>query len=266
MATVTLLTDFGLSDPFVGMMKGVILARAPHASIVDLSHDMPPFRPEAAGFWLARCTRWFAAGTVHVAVVDPGVGTDRRALAVHGPGWFALAPDNGLLAPLLERHPDAAVRALDIELLQPRLPQALSRTFHGRDLFAPVAADLATGALQWHALGPLVHDAVSGTPMPVRRGADGCVHGQVVLIDRYGNLITNLESQDLPDGTATVRAGALAVPLVRSYADVAAGEPLAVVNAHGLLEIAVNCGSAAQSLGALPGTPVSAGPDGSIAR
>jgi S-adenosyl-L-methionine hydrolase (adenosine-forming) len=151
---ITITTDFGHQGPFVGVMKGVILTRFPDARIVDLTHEIVVHWPAEAGFWLARAFGYFPPGTVHVAVVDPGVGTSREILAVSVEDHVFLAPDNGLLAPVIARHPDAAVIRLDSQRMTRFGLHRPSATFHGRDIFAPIAAELAAGRCATSDLGP----------------------------------------------------------------------------------------------------------------
>lgn len=258
---VTLLTDFGLSDPFVGIMKGVILSRFRGASLIDLCHGIPPQSVVDAAFWLERSYAWFAPGTVHVAVVDPGVGSARQILAVRAHGHVFLAPDNGLLAASLT-GPDADVRAVDASRLGLGAPSA---TFHGRDVFAPVAADLASGALAFADVGAPAH------ALPCVLGAArveaGAVLGAVVSVDRFGNLITNLERAALEAaGARRVSIGGRDVALRRTYADAAPGELVALINAFDVLELAIRDGSAERQLGLGRGEPVSAPVAGHVSR
>jgi len=269
---VALLTDFGTVDPFVGVMKGVILARCPTAQVVDLTHAIPAQRVYEGAFWLERSAPHFGKGTIFVAVVDPGVGTARRALVAGAAGRLFVGPDNGVLAPALQRDPAAVVHAIDP--IQLGLSVA-SYTFHGSDVFAPVAAELAAGRLDVTDLGPRVHDWETGAfPEAVVTG--DVVTGEVVTVDRFGNLMTNLDVRWLaqiatPSRAAraseppfagvdydalTVHLGALALPLHRTYADVSDGQYVAVVGAFGVVEIARRNGDAATSLSMNRGEPV----------
>lgn len=241
---ITLLTDFGLADPFVGIVKGRILGRFPAARIVDLSHGIPAGRAELAGFWLARAWREFPAGTLHLAVVDPGVGTDRSVVLATAGQQCLLAPDNGLLPEALRDVPAVRWRRMDPELPARLGLLPLSATFHGRDLFAPLAAQLASGALSVEEFGseaPPVRDEL--LPAPQREGSG--ITGRVVLVDHFGNLITNVPATWLAVlREPTVAAAGRQLPLLTRYGDAAEGEPLALINAFGLLEIAVNRGRA----------------------
>ena len=159
---VTLTTDFGLEDPFVGIMKGRLATRFPAVRIIDLTHEIPAHWPAEAGFWLARSYRYFPTGSVHVAVVDPGVGSEREIAALQADGHLFLAPDNGLLAPVVESVPGAVARHVAVGVLVRLGIDAPSATFHGRDIFAPLAAELAAGRLDPGELGPAVGALVPG--------------------------------------------------------------------------------------------------------
>ncbi|HEY7877557.1 MAG TPA: SAM-dependent chlorinase/fluorinase [Gemmatimonadaceae bacterium] len=243
MGLITLLTDFGTRDGYVGEMKGVIYAALPDARVVDISHDIAPQDIEAARLAVARYWLRFPPGTVHLVIVDPGVGTDRTPIAVASDGRALVGPDNGVLSPALLR-PDVRVVALPVP------PQA-SATFHGRDVFAPAAARLAAGA-SLESLGLTHGDAVVRRTPEARRLPDGTVAGEVILVDRFGNLITNLVA---PRG-GTVVLGAHVVPIVRAYGDVAPGDLIAVVGSSGLVELAVRDGSAQRTVGAGRGAVV----------
>lgn len=251
-ALITLTTDFGLADPWVGIMKGVIATRAPGAQVVDVSHGVPPQDVLAGALVLRHAVPWFPRGTIHVAVVDPGVGTARRALCVETDAALLVGPDNGLLS---LAAPPAAVRRIveltdDRVLLTPR-----SQTFHGRDVFAPVAAALATGT-DPGALGPARDDLVRLTlPEPVRDGAT--VQAQVIYADHFGNLVTNVAGGAFaPDRVSISIAGARIRGIATSYAAAARGTLVAVVNSWNLLEIALCDGSAREHLGVAIGAPL----------
>jgi S-adenosylmethionine hydrolase len=242
---VALTTDFGLVDPYVGIVHGVILAHAPRARVVDLCHGIPPQDVLRASYFLAHARRYFPPGTVHVAVVDPGVGSARRILVAHDGDAAFLAPDNGLLAPVLS--PAARVRELDAERFALRAP---SRTFHGRDVFAPAAAAIAAGLDPEDAgRGPRLDFERAEFPR-ARLGADGG-EAEVLFADRYGNLVLSARGDDLgPDPAVwTVEARGLAIGVRGTYAEAARGEALALVDSFGALEIAVRDGNAAVQLG-----------------
>ena len=258
---ITLTTDFGHKDPFVGVMKGQVLRRFPAAQLVDLTHEVLVHWPAEAGFWLGRSYRYFPAGTVHVAVVDPGVGSARDIAIVEADSQVFLAPDNGLLAGVLERVPTpVTLRHLDLGLLSRLDVHRPSATFHGRDVFAPIAAELAAGRWQPAMLGPLIDELVPGwLDAPVVTG--GQVSGAVITVDHFGNLLTNIDAALLPQAPHTVvRAGGRDIPLKRTYSDVRPGDYLALVNSFGVLEVARAEQSAAQGLGLDRGAPVVVAP------
>lgn len=240
---VTLLTDFGTADGYVAEVKGTIMSRAPEAVIVDVTHDLPAQDVEAGRLAIARYWRKFPSGTVHFAVVDPGVGSGRRPLAVESDGRFLVGPDNGLLSPALLV---GGARVVELPV-----PPSASSTFHGRDVFAPAAALLAAGSAI-DALGPAVGDAEIRRTREPRRLADGAIEGVVITVDRFGNAVTNL----LAAHGGVIELGALSLPVLRAYADVAPGAPLALVGSSGLIEIAVRDGNAAALLGLARDVPV----------
>jgi hypothetical protein len=248
---VALLTDFGLHDPWVGVMKGVIKSKNLQADVIDFCHGVPAHDVVLGAFYLSAAIDRFPPGTVHVAVVDPGVGTDRRALAVCAGGCFWLGPDNGVLEPVLRRD-DAEVRALDLDKL--RIVPA-SRTFHGRDVFAPVAGLLSGARFGFRAVGDRCAD-------PVRLAGDPFAHDappHVVAVDHFGNLITNVSAaRVLAESWTGVRAGGVPIVLRGTYAEVAPGEALALINSYDLLEIAVHRGRASDVLGLARGAAVQA--------
>lgn len=250
---VVLLTDFGTADPFVGVLKGAVLGRCPDATLVDLSHEVPPQAVSEGAFLLERCFRWFPEGSVFIAVVDPGVGTERGALAVSAHRRFFVGPDNGLLAATASLDAEAQAFVIDPAHLGLVVP---SHTFHGRDVFAPVAAEIAAGRLGPHEVGVRALELVpDDRPVSVRR-VDR-VEGVVVTVDRFGNLITNIDGAaalSLPD--AVVEVGAVALPLRRTYADVSPGAHVALIDAFDVVEVACRNGDAARTLGIERGAPV----------
>ena len=253
---ISITTDFGHQGPFVGVIKGCILARFPGARIVDLTHEIVVHWPAEAGFWLARAFGYFPPGTVHVAVVDPGVGTSRNIIAVQAAGHYFLAPDNGLLAPVVSRARDAIIVQLGAVELARLGVQRPSATFHGRDIFAPVAAELAAGRCQLQQLGQIVSTLMPSwvdDPTVETRS----VVGVVISIDHFGNLITNIDAGLMERfRLPLVHAGNHAFPLLRTYGDARPGEYLALVNSFGVLEIARAENSAAEGLGLSRGAPV----------
>ncbi|HTK50834.1 MAG TPA: SAM-dependent chlorinase/fluorinase [Gemmatimonadaceae bacterium] len=240
---ITLLTDFGTADGYVAELKGVLCSTAPDVTIVDLSHEIPPQDVESARLAVARYWRRFPSGTVHVIVVDPGVGSARNALAISSDDRFLVGPDNGVLSPALLASGSRAV-ALPI-------PPGASATFHGRDVFAPAAAHLATGTAI-DALGaPCLDPVVRRTP-EARRAADGSVVGEIIAIDRFGNAISNLIA---PRGGRVEIQGRTMV-IVRVYADSPVGDIIALVGSSGFVEVAQRDGSAARALEITRGTRI----------
>lgn len=250
---VTLLTDFGEEDEYAGVMRGVILRINPKAQIVDLCHQIPPGDIRRAGRLLGWSWRFFPPGTVHVAVVDPGVGSSRRILCCKHEGHLFLAPDNGILSHIL--FGARRVRAYEATDRRYWLP-GVSRTFHGRDIFAPLAGHLSKG-LDPRRIGPAVKSIRRlEEPLPRRVGARRWV-GQVVALDRFGNAVTDLRWRDLqrwgPSGVEVRFRGRRIRGLQEAYSAAGKGKTLAIVGSRGLLEIAVNGGSAARVLGIRPG-------------
>lgn len=248
---VTLTTDFGLSDHYVGVVKGVILRFNPQARIVDLCHQVEPYDVPGACLTLAASYRYFPPQTVHLVVVDPGVGSARRPILVEADPWLFLAPDNGVLELIYQRHPHR-VRALRVQefALQP-----ISNTFQGRDVFAPAAGMLSHGVPP-EELGDLIDDfARLDLPRP-REVAPGRRRGSVLKVDRFGNLVTNFQPADLPSGFL-ITVGAARVDLLRTaYAGAPPGEIFAIEGSSGYIEISMKQRSAAEAAGAGPGATV----------
>jgi len=254
---ITITTDFGHKGPFVGVMKGVILTRYPEARIVDLTHEIVVHWPAEAGFWLTRASGYFPPGTVHIAVVDPGVGTSREIVAVSAAGQVFLAPDNGLLAPVVAKSPDARIVRVGASGLARLGIQNVSATFHGRDIFAPLAAELAAGRCRPEQLGEPVENLIPAWVDEPTVTAHA-VSGVVISIDHFGNLITNIDATLLRRFAAPqVHTGNHVFRLARTYGDVRPGEYLALVNSFGVVEIACAEQSAAGGLGLGRGAPVS---------
>ena len=256
---VTLLTDFGLRDGYVAMMKGVILGIAPHAVLVDITHDVTPQAIGEGAYLLRSGYHYFPPGTIHMVVVDPGVGSERRALAVATPEAYFVGPDNGVLSSVIkdarQKHgADVGV----VELTEPRywLPD-ISRTFHGRDIFAPVVAHLLQGtplASLGRPAGP-IQEGVSRPPTSV---ADGSIEGEIVHVDRFGNCITNITRSDLHlrgigDRLTVLIAGERVPGIYQTYSMGPIGLPMALFGSSGHLEVAVCNGNAAKSLGVMAG-------------
>ena len=253
---ITLLSDFGLSDAYVGTMKGVILSINPDAAIVDLTHEVQAQAVEQAAYLLSTAYRYFPAGTIHVAVVDPGVGTKRRSIAARAGRWTFVAPDNGLLSHVIRRENE--VQVFEIMETGYVLPE-ISRTFHGRDVFAPAAAHLSLG-VPISDLGPAVTDPVLLPPPPQPTG--DAYTGKVIHIDRFGNCVTDIEEEQFrrwATGGVTIEAeGRRIRGPVATYDEAAPGEAAALFGSAGRLEIAVSMGSAASALGLTLGSRVSA--------
>jgi S-adenosylmethionine hydrolase len=256
---VTLTTDFGLREPFVGIMKGVMLAHAAQLKFIDMAHDVSAFQPVEAGFWLAGALRYFPAGTLHMAVVDPGVGTQRALLVALANEQALLAPDNGLLAPLAARKKiDRIIRIDNTQLVQYGVSD-VSATFHGRDVFAPLAAAIASGRCEPADLGSEVDTIdLSGWPATAQR-ADGGISGVIVAVDRFGNLISNISAaQVVALVNPTVHIGGMRLPLRRTYGDAPPGEYLGLINSFEVLEVARSRGNAAGGLNLAVGAAISA--------
>jgi len=253
---VTLTTDFGLRDAYVAEMKGVMLGIAEAArqplQLIDVTHEVERHDITEGALALEAAAPFFPPGTVHLAVIDPGVGTARRGLALAAGGQVFVGPDNGLFTPFLEGE---GWRAFELAEADFRLP-VVSRTFHGRDLFAPAAAHVASG-LDLARLGPPVGDPVR-LAWPEVRAVAGAVAGAVVHADRFGNLITSIHARTLApvDADLVIRVGGREVPLVGTYGDLSIGRPGALIGSSGRLEIAVREGSAATLLRARRGTAV----------
>jgi S-adenosylmethionine hydrolase len=257
MTIITLTTDFGLRDGFASIMKGVIYDIAPQAKIVDISHSIAPQNILEGAFTLRRAAPFFPAGTVHVFVVDPGVGTPRRPLAARLGEQYFVGPDNGMLTPLIEA---AEKSNLPVEFVYANNPKYLlpkiSHTFHGRDVFAPAAAHLANGVLL-HALGPRFSDPVR-IVLPRPEKTENGWRAHITGIDVFGNLTTDLPAAMLRNQSDVLFRlhGAEVAGLTKSYGDRQPGDLIALVDSDDYLEIALVNGSAAQKLGALIGETV----------
>ncbi len=252
---ITLLTDFGYSDYFVPVMKGIIKSMVPSAEIIDITHDVPPQNVRRAAFVLWKSYKYFPRGTIHVAVVDPGVGTRRRALVLRTSNYFFVGPDNGVLS--LAAFEDGIVEAVSITSVTPR-----STTFHGRDIFAPIAAELLRGASPSD-FGERV-DASTLTrlqvPRPLRRG--DTLHLEAIYIDRFGNVFTSATEGDVDPAhigdlfLVSVGAVNLTVRFLRTYGEAGHGEPIMLINSEGYLELAVNGGNMAAAYGISEGDKI----------
>jgi S-adenosyl-L-methionine hydrolase (adenosine-forming) len=252
---ITLATDFGHSDHYAGTMKGVILGIYPQATIVDITHEIAPFAIEEGAYTIGEAWRYFPQGTIHVVVVDPGVGSERRPVLCESSGQYFIAPDNGVLTMVYAAGP-CAVRVITNENLF--LP-LVSRTFHGRDIFAPCAAHLAKG-VPVAEFGAVIDDYARSRVATPRQTARHNWTGCVLKADRFGNLITNFRLEDFPD--MATRNFDLAIGLekvgrlAKNYAQCEVGEIVALVGSGGYLEVSMNQGSAAKSLGCGSGSPV----------
>ncbi len=252
---VSLTTDFGLSDHYVGTMKGVILGICPRARIVDLSHLVPPFEIAEGAYLIAQAYRYFPKKTVHVVVVDPGVGTARRPILMEAAGQYFIAPDNGVLAMIYGREKHK-IRLISNERY---FRKPVSRTFHGRDIFSPVAANIAAGVPPAR-MGKLIDDYLRpGFEQPLRTGKRAW-SGRILKIDHFGNMITNFHSTDFPDlerrDFALMLGGREIRALARNYAEYPPGELFLLVGSGGYIEVSMNQGSAAKETGCASGGPV----------
>lgn len=242
---ITLLTDYGTADSYVAELKAVLTSRAA-ATLIDVTHQVPPGDVRAAQYVLSRVWHRFPRGTVHLVVVDPGVGTERRALAAEAAGHSFVAPDNGVLSPL---PADARFVALPV-------PPGSAATFHGRDLFAPAAARLAAGSAL-DELGQPVSDPYRA-PLPVPRSDGAAIVGEVIYVDRFGTLVSNIAGGQVEPGVRIKVADADVGVLRRTFGDVARGQLVAFVGSGDTVEIAVRDGSAARTLGVGVGAAVRA--------
>ncbi len=253
---ITITTDFGHKGPFAAIMKGVILTRFPEARVIDLAHDIPAQWPPEAGFWVSRSYQWFPEGSVHLAIVDPGVGTERDILIAECAGHLFMAPDNGLLAQLFDSNDGARVFKLDpakLASLQLAVPSA---TFHGRDIFAPVAAELAAGRLSIDDIAVPTTDWTPGWVDEPEISA-GKVTGIVVTVDAFGNLISNIDATMIADFKEPVaNIAGHRVAMQQTYGRAQPGDYLALINSFGVVEIARAEGSAAEGLGSARGAPL----------
>ena len=257
---ITLTTDFGLADHFVGVMKGVIPSSNPEAELVDISHEIGSYDVLDGAFTLTQSYRFFPPGAIHLVVVDPGVGSARRPILVSAANAQFVAPDNGVLSMIYEREPDAPVRHITAEhyFLRP-----VSSTFHGRDIFAPVAGWLSKG-VEPNEFGEVITDYVRiALPKPVRRrqGSEQRIEGTVLKVDKFGDLITNLTPEDVPELFAelpfqVIISGRAITRSCRSFSEGAPSELFVILGSSGFIEIGINQDSAARHLEAGRGTPV----------
>jgi len=261
MTVITLMTDFGIKDGNVGVMKGVIWEICPAAQISDLSHMVQAQNIREAGYILARSVPYFPKGSIHVVVVDPGVGTERRPMAAHIGDWFYVGPDNGTITGSLERAEQAGWQTDFVELSRPQYwLQNVSHVFHGRDIFSPVAAHLANG-VPLSELGSYFNDPVR-LELPKPEKTDNSWHGQVIHIDHFGNISTNIRIENLGDAMKTkeninVRLNEIEIKgMVNTFGERSVGELIALIGSTGNLGIAVVNGNAQQRLGTKVGDKV----------
>ena len=255
---ITLTSDFGLKDPYVAEMKAVILSICPSVSIIDVTHLIDKWKVSMGAFVLACVTTFFPQGTIHVAVVDPGVGTQRRPIVVETKWNLFVGPDNGLLILAAEAQGLKQVRAIECRNL---MQQQVSETFHGRDIFAPIAAHLANG-VALEEIGPQITDFVQPGFASIKRTPKFLL-GEVLHIDDFGNIVTNVHGVELSDSEGTLFQIALnstklqGINLSRTYADAKTGEPVLLVGSHGYIEISLNQGNAAAKFGVKEGDQIS---------
>jgi S-adenosylmethionine hydrolase len=241
---ITLTSDFGLKDPYVAEMKGVILTIIPNATLVDITHDIEKFNIRMAAFTLASAVPYFPKGTVHLAVVDPGVGTQRRAILVQTKQSFFVGPDNGIL--ILPAQNQGIEHIYQLTNPKFMLPE-VSSTFHGRDIFAPVTAHLDKG-VEPSEFGPEISDAVTPKFASVKR-ENGCLIGEVLHVDGFGNVITNIKEKEMSNSKVVeIKLPTVSLKLAfgKTYSQANLNEPIALIGGHGFLEIALNQGSAAE--------------------
>lgn len=258
---VALLTDYGSRDQYAGSLRGAVLAACPEAQVVDLTHHIPPHRVREAAFVLRASAPVFPSGTAFVAVIDPGVGTSRRGVAVRAGGYFFVGPDNGVFSLILADHPKAEVRHLtNAGLFRPNV----SSTFHGRDIFGPVAGALVAGTA-FEDVGPEIDDVVRFAFPEPRVVDEGVLEGEVIYIDTFGNLVSSIggaEWQTFIHGAngdlteMVVDMNRVILPVVNTFGDVPEEEACAYLGSSGRLEVAVNQGSAAKRFDAALGSPV----------
>ncbi len=243
---VTLLTDFGRQDVYVGVMKGAIATINPNLQVIDLTHDIPPQNIAAARFCLLNAYGYFPSNTVHVAVVDPGVGSQRRGVAIAFEDGFVVCPDNGLCSGILEQK--SAIAAVELTNSQYWRTRHPSSTFHGRDIFAPVGAHLANG-IPLRALGNKINpDSLIKLSLPSIQKSSGEIIGCIQYIDRFGNLISNIPGKLVRNRSWQAVVKDITLASGMTYSNVKLGTAIAIVGSHGWVEIAVNGGNAQQQL------------------
>lgn len=251
---VTLTTDFGLTDHYVGTMKGVLLSRFPGVRIVDISHELPPFSICSGAYTIDQAAPYFPSGTIHVIVIDPGVGTARKPLLLEALGQYFIAPDNGVLSMIIRRDAKAKAREITNRRLWLSAP---SSTFHGRDIFAPVAAALASGAANAERVGPMLAKIELLPDLDARRTKPGQWQGKLLSIDHFGNAITNFgiaEFATIASSRFSLRVGTHRITSFQTtFGDAPDGRCFAYFGSSGYIELAVKQQSAAALLNAVPG-------------
>jgi hypothetical protein len=252
MPVITLLSDFGLRDHFVGAVKGVMLSLNPDVTLVDISHEIPPQDIFTGAFTLSQAYSCFPAGTVHFAVVDPGVGTPRKALAATAAGHYFVAPDNGILTFIMEANEDFVAYEITADHY---LRKPVSATFHGRDVFAPVAAWISR-RIDLHQFGPVLQSPVRLQIPALKRVRDGLIHGTILAVDRFGDLTTNLKLEDIPMPFKILAGQREITGLRKTYGEGMPGEVIVVPGSAGFLEIAIKGSSAAATLNLKAGDPI----------
>ena len=247
---IALLTDFGTRDYYVGAMKAVILSINSHAAIVDITHDIEPQNIISAAFVLSACYRDFPSGTIFVCVVDPGVGSERRAIAAASDGHTFIGPDNGLFSLVLT--PDSKIVSIENHTF---FRKPVSSTFHGRDIFSPAAAYLSAGTML-EDLGTTIGDPVILSEMRSTRKSENVLEGRVIHIDRFGNIVTNITADEAGSSFQLEIGGRKITGRRQFYAGGEPGKPFAIVGSAGFIEVSINGGSAASQLTVKIGTPV----------
>ena len=250
--SIALLTDFGSRDYYVGAMKGVIFSINPGAQIVDISHDIEPQNITSAAFVLSACYRDFPAGTIFVCVIDPGVGSERHAIASAFNGQLFVGPDNGIFSLVLAADSKTVLIENDHFFYKP-----VSNTFHGRDIFAPVAAHLSAGAAL-DDLGPSIDDRVTLQKLHSQRVSENVIEGMVLHVDRFGNIVTNITADEAGPAFKLEIAGRSITERREFYAGAEPGQPFAITGSAGFIEVSIDGGPAASELGVKSGIPVTA--------
>jgi S-adenosyl-L-methionine hydrolase (adenosine-forming) len=262
MPVITLLTDFGTSDEYIGVMKGVILSINPAVTIVDITHRIDPQDLVQAAYTINACYRYFPPGTIHVSVIDPGVGTGREIIALKMAGFCFLAPDNGILSLLLNNiSVDEAISVNNPDYFL----NSVSRTFHGRDIFAPVAGHLSRGVMLNQLGSPIDINTVKRLDLPrIKRLSDNVISGTIISVDHFGNLITNIDADTIysicsgkPEKIPVVEMAGIDIEgLSDNYTTVPVQQPLMIIGSRNLLEISVNQGNAGRLFGKQKGDTI----------